>query len=402
MEQAKARQASLREHNLALVARAVFEADEPPSRAGVAAATGLARATVSTLVDRLVAARIVAELPPAAGQVGRPAVPLVPAAGTVVGLGAEVNVDYLGVRALDLTGATVLERIEGGDFHASDPVAVLGHLGDVIRGMATELNARGMTPAGVRLALPGLVDARAGFLQVAPNLGWGSLDPVRLLGPSPALVEIANEANLAGLAQLPFGRFAGAAPSFVYVSGDVGIGAAILRDGELYLGRRGWAGEVGHVAVDPSGPVCRCGARGCLESFAGKDAVLAALGLDPTDDFAVVLDRVRDADPAAREVVARVGTALGTALAAVLNLFDLDTVLLGGIYSGLADDLRPTLEAELRSRVLAAPWERLVVEAAPVADHAALSGGARDVVRDVVQAPSAWAAPSPRDDEGPR
>jgi predicted NBD/HSP70 family sugar kinase len=405
----KARQASLREHNLALVARGVFGAAEPPSRAAVAVATGLTRATVGSLVDQLVAGRVVAELAPAPGQVGRPAVPLVPATRTVVGLGLEVNVDYVGVRALDLSGATVSERIEsapGGapaDFSGSDPVRVLARVGDLARDVVAEVEAEGMRVAGTRLALPGLVDARAGFLQVAPNLGWESRAPVPLLGPLPASAEIANEANLAGLAQLPFGQFAASGhdgTTFVHVSGDVGIGAAIVLDGELYLGRHGWAGEIGHVVVDPSGPRCRCGATGCLEQLAGKDAILRGLGLDApgttrhdgaaSDGLAPVLDALvagGETGERARAVVGRAGKALGTALSTLVNLLDLDTVLLGGVYATLAEDLRPTLEAELRTRVLASPWERIAVRAAPVSGYAALTGGARAVLRDLVQAP---------------
>jgi len=408
----KARQASLREHNLALVARSVFGATEPPSRAAVAVATGLTRATVGSLVDQLVAGRVVAELAPAPGQVGRPAVPLVPASRTVVGLGLEVNVDYVGVRALDLSGATVAERIEGvpdggpADLSGSDPVRVLARLGDLARDVVAEVEGEGMRVAGTRLALPGLVDARAGFLQVAPNLGWESLAPVPLLGPLPASVEIANEANLAGLAQLPFGQFAASGhdgTTFVHVSGDVGIGAAIVLDGELYLGRHGWAGEIGHVVVDPSGPRCRCGATGCLEQLAGKDAILRALGLGldapgtarpdgaASDGIAPVLAALAgggEPGERARAVVGRAGKALGTALSTLVNLLDLDVVLLGGVYATLAEDLRPSLEAELRTRVLASPWERIAVRPAPVSGYAALTGGARAVLRDLVQAPS--------------
>ncbi|HWK91422.1 MAG TPA: ROK family protein [Luteimicrobium sp.] len=408
----KARQASLREHNLALVARSVFGAAEPPSRAAVAAATGLTRATVGSLVDQLVAGHVVAELAPSPGQVGRPAVPLVPAPRTVVGLGLEVNVDYVGVRALDLTGTTVAERVvdagdaDGGTYAGSDPVRVLARVGDLAREVVAEVQGEGMRLAGARLALPGLVDARAGFLQVAPNLGWESLAPVPLLGPLPARVEIANEANLAGLAQLPFGQFAASGhdgTTFVHVSGDVGIGAAIVLDGELYLGRHGWAGEIGHVVVDPAGPRCRCGATGCLEQLAGKDALLRGLGLDTprpgatrsddgaSDGLAPVVEALAaggETGERARDVVGRAGKALGTALSTLVNLLDLDTVLLGGVYAPLTEDLRPSLEAELRTRVLASPWERIAVRPAPVAGYAALTGGARAVLRDLVQAPS--------------
>src|SRR5689334_5010514 len=100
------RQANLREHNLGLVLRIIVDATSPHSRADIAATTGLTRATVSSLVDALIEARLVTELPPVMSQrAGRPAVPLIPAAGTIAAVGMEVNVDYLGVRMVDLSGA---------------------------------------------------------------------------------------------------------------------------------------------------------------------------------------------------------------------------------------------------------------------------------------------------------
>jgi hypothetical protein len=141
-------QRSLRQHNLAVVARTVVDAAGPLSRAGVAAATGLTRGTVSALVDRLLAAGILIELPPVRQvRAGRPAVPLAPARRTIVGLGLEVNVDYLGARIVDLTGDTVDEIVVPGDFHGSDPGATLARLG----GLARDLVDRAAT-AGLRVA----------------------------------------------------------------------------------------------------------------------------------------------------------------------------------------------------------------------------------------------------------
>ncbi|HWV79172.1 MAG TPA: transcriptional regulator, partial [Isoptericola sp.] len=205
---AASRQHTLRERNLRLVAAAVFEASAPPSRADVAAATGLTRATVSTLVDRLVAGGLVAELPPVAAQkAGRPAVPLVRAGRSVVGLGLEVNVDYLGARALDLVGDVVAERVVTGSLHDSDPREVLARLRALAAEVIAEVEAGGMRVAGARLALPGLVDVRDGRLEVAPNLGWSSVEPVpeldlRTGDGDPLDVEVANEAKLAALAEL--------------------------------------------------------------------------------------------------------------------------------------------------------------------------------------------------------
>ncbi|RPF19879.1 ROK family transcriptional regulator [Myceligenerans xiligouense] len=423
---AASRQHTLRERNLELVARAVFEAPEPPSRAGVAATTGLTRATVSTLIDQLIGARLLRELPAVAdGRAGRPAVPLVPAGRSVLGLGLEVNVDYLGARAIDLTGAVVAERVVPGAFHDSDPAEVLGELGRIANDIARDTHDRGMRLAGARLALPGLVDARAGVLDVAPNLGWSSVAPVPLLGLAGLPVEIANEAKLAALAELggpgPAGAGAAIPDSFLYVSGDVGIGAAIVVGRELFLGERGWNGEVGHVVVDPAGPRCSCGARGCLEQFAGKEALAGAAGLAadaPLADLLALLGAPRpttadaggdpaasDADPpttahtgldspasraAADAAVRRAGQALGSALADFVNLVDVHTVVLGGIYTDLLPWLRPEVESVLAERVLAAPFVELEVRSARAGAQAALTGGAHEVLRAVLAAPAAW------------
>ncbi|SDS87345.1 Sugar kinase of the NBD/HSP70 family, may contain an N-terminal HTH domain [Paraoerskovia marina] len=398
-----ARQQSLREQNLALVARAVFDAPRPPSRAAVAHHTGLTRATVSSLVDLLVRAGIVAELAPRAPKsAGRPAVPLVAAPRTIVGLGLELNVDYVAGRVVDLAGTTVAEAVQPGDFHDTDPTAALGLVGQMARALVTEVEAQGMRVAGARLALPGLVDVRHDRLQVAPNLGWSTLDPLPLLGlPDDVPAHVANEANLAGLAQLRPARTVGTVDtahddvpgpgtsSYLYVSGDVGIGAAIVVDGELWLGRHGWGGEIGHVVVDPAGTRCRCGATGCLEQSAGKAALLRAAGLPSSstaDDLARAAD---DGDPRALAALASAGRALGTVLAGTINLLDLDTVLLGGVYAVLADHLVPTVRAELDARVLASPWAPVGVRTAPVSDYAATTGGAQDVLRAVVESPSA-------------
>lgn len=399
------RQHTLRERNLGLVARAVFGAPEPLSRAGVAAATGLTRATVSTLADQLIGAGLIVELPAVAdGRAGRPAVPLVPARRSVVGMGLEVNVDYLGVRVVDLTGAVVADHVVPGAFHDSDPAAVLGTLGGIARDISKQVSDDGMRLAGARLALPGLVDTHAGMLDVAPNLGWSSVRPVPLLGVDGLRIDVANEAKLAALAEIggvadtaragaAGGSGAGAGAggdgasasvreagagaagardqvpdSFLYVSGDVGIGAAIVVGRELFLGERGWNGEVGHVVVDPSGPRCSCGAFGCLEQFAGKEA-LASGGDD---------------------AVRRAGQALGSALADFVNLVDVHTIVLGGIYTSLLDRLGPEIEAVLAERVLAAPFVDLRILAARAGDHAALTGGAREVLRAVVADPTAW------------
>lgn len=396
-----ARQTSLRERNLAVVAQAVTDAPAPLSRADLAARTGMTRATVSTLADRLIEAGILAELPRVVPSgPGRPAVSLAPAARTVVGLGLEANVDYLGGRVIDLTGAVVDEAIVAENLRGSSPEATLERLGQLAIGLVSRVESLGMRVAGARLALPGLVDARSGVLRVAPNLGWSGIEPRTLLAlPEGVPATIGNEADLAAIAQL-WGHPAAqrTARTFLYVSGDVGIGAAIVVDGEIFAGRNGWSGELGHVTVDPSGPVCRCGASGCLERYAGKEALVDGTGLGIEVPDETLADRLAAPDEAARTVVASAGTALGQAVAGAVNLLDIDRVYLGGIYAHLTGLLRPALSEQLRTRVLGAPWAPVEVAPAPVAEHAALTGGAVAVLRAVIDDPMPWtvsASPQP-------
>jgi predicted NBD/HSP70 family sugar kinase len=394
---APARQGSLREHNLALVLRHVLDASTPaaevpaPSRADVATATGLTRGSVSALVDLLIGARLVAELPPAVtARAGRPAVPLVPASRTVVGLGAEVNVDYVGVRALDLAGEVLAHRTTAGDFRHSDPAAVLALLARLVGEVRAELPADARL-AGIGLALPGLVDRVTGPLRLAPNLGWRDVDVVALLTAHPEVdglaVRLANEANLAARAEARAGV---AGPSFLYVSGEVGIGAAIVLDGEVFVGRHGWSGELGHTVVDQQGPRCTCGARGCLEQYAGKDALLRAAGRDVEEPVDALVAAAQAGDERAARALRSGGEALGVALANFVNLVDVETVVLGGIYAPLAPWLTEAVVAQLRARVLASAWEDARVGVAAGGAHAAMTGAAVVVLRAVADDPAAW------------
>jgi predicted NBD/HSP70 family sugar kinase len=366
------RQGSLREHNLALVLRRVAAADgRALSRADVAAATGLTRASVSALVDDLMGAGLVAEVGPAprAGA-GRPAAGLVVSAGGPAGLGLEVNVDYLAACVMDLTGAVRHREVRPGDQRAGGPETALARLSALAADARRSAAALGLALAGTTVAVPGLVTP-SGLVRRAPNLGWRDVDLPAVLGP----VGVDNEANLAALGEL---RANPGLDSFVYVSGEIGIGAGIVLRGDLFRGARGWSGELGHVCVRPEGPQCRCGARGCLEQYAGQEALLRAAGVADVGSLG--------GSPA----LAAAGEALGIALAGVVNLFDVGTVVLGGIYGPLAPWLVPAVEAQIADRVLTAEWSPVTVRASALGSAAAVSGAAGSVLRTVLDHPAHW------------
>ncbi|WP_430783316.1 ROK family transcriptional regulator [Actinoplanes sp. G11-F43] len=379
-----------------MVLHTVANSADRPSRAGVAAATGLTRATVSALVDDLVAGGLLAEVaPPPRTGAGRPAVGLALNAAGPAGLGLEINVDYLAACVVDLTGAVRQRWVEHADQRPADPAQSLAALGGLAARARLAAEADGLTVAGAAIAVPGLV-AGGGLVRVAPNLGWQDVDAAAALSAVPELaglpVTVDNEANLAALGEL---RATGGGPtanffpsdieqrgagspdgsgsdrpgrveksSFLYVSGEVGIGAGLVLDGELYRGVRGWSGEIGHMTVFPDGRPCRCGASGCLEQYAGQEAL--------DDDVPLA------------------AAALGIALSAVVNLLDVPVIVLGGAYAPVFAPLRDGIETELRRRVLTAGLAPVALRPAALGADAAMRGAADTVIRAVREDPAAW------------
>jgi len=390
-----ARQAQMRDQNLGVALRGILDAPEPLSRAQLAASEGLARATVSGLVDHLIEARLVRELDPAQTQrAGRPAVPLAPAKGTVAGVGMEVNVDYLGVRALDLAGDVLAEHVELDDLRGVGAEEVLDRLAALAEPVIGGLTAAGVRVAGTVLALPGLVDRVTGPLRIAPNLGWRDVDVVGVVSAHPALhafpPRVANEANLAARAEAHARR---GSPSFAYVSGEVGIGGAIVLDGEIFPGRHGWSGEIGHIVVDAfRGPRA---SDGSLEALAGQDAMLRGAGLPSSARLDVLLDALGAGEPRAAAAVAQAARALGVALASVANVVDVGEVVLGGTFGQLFDHVHDEVSARLDELVIFAPWSPLTVSSARAGQYPAMTGGALAALARVLADPADWLRSQP-------
>lgn len=375
MTLAPAGQRTVRRHNLALVLGAVAAAGRS-TRSRLAETTGLTRATVSALADQLLAAGLLDELDPDRGAPGRPSNPLRLNPDGPGGLGVEVNVDYLAACVVGLDGAVRAQHVIAFDVRASEPQAALRRVARLAEHARADA---GVPIAGTVLALPGLVD-HTGVLRRAPNLpAWDGDTPAEtlqmLLGTD---IEAGNEANLAALAEAS----ATGLRDFVHVSGEVGVGGGLVRDGRLYTGVGGFAGELGHVVVDPDGPACSCGGSGCLEQLAGLDALLRTAGVPDVEELVA-----RAADPQPRAAFERAGRALGIALAATVNLLDVRDVVLGGVHARLAPLLDAPLQAELRRRVVSRGLVPVHVHVSELGPYAAVRGAAGSVVARVLADP---------------
>ncbi|MFF5403440.1 ROK family protein [Streptomyces misionensis] len=379
-------QQGMRRRNLARVMHAV-SAEGSLSRAAVASRIGLTRAAVSTLVDELIRTGLLEELgPERPGRVGRPGSALAVSGRGPAGIGAEIGVDHLAVCAVDLRGTVRARAVRRGANRGRAPEVVTAELMSLVHQVVADAGREELWPAGLAVAVPGLV-ARDGRTVVrAPNLDWRDTDLGALLGDDWPLI-VDNEANFGALAELWLG--AGTPREFLHVSAEIGIGAAVVVDGQLLRGTRGFAGELGHVPVRPDGPACACGGRGCLEQYAGQEAVLRAAGLEPRQDLVGLLaERAEQGEEGVRAALRDAGTALGIALTGAVNLLDPETVVLGGALAGLSPWLLPSLKAELAGRS-AGPACPLAVS--PLGPEGPLLGAAHSVVRAVLDDPAAVA-----------
>lgn len=399
---AKAGTETVRRNNLGLVLRAVLEEGEA-TRARVAARVGLTRAAVSSLVEELLALDHLTESGKTfSGSAGRPGTVLKVSDTGPAGLGVEINIDYVSVCAVGLTGTDRVRVTEHIDNRNTPPAEVLAHAARLTNRVITSTGEQGLRAVGVELALPGLVSG--GMVRQAPNLGWYRVAAEGIFGQALSTLRPAgralavssdNEANLAALAELWFGGL-GDTGCFLYLTGEIGVGGALVLQGELLRGAHGFAGEVGHVVVDPDGPLCGCGARGCLEQYAGQAALLRAAGIDPAAGVRGLGElerRARSGDPDTLEVLRAAGDRMGVVLAGAVNLFDLGTVVLGGIYRDLKPWLAGAAEAQLTDRVVSGRWrgDGGGLRASSLSGDAARGAAAR-VVRGVLADPAAYAA----------
>ncbi|MEX1342471.1 ROK family transcriptional regulator [Bifidobacterium longum] len=394
-------QEDLRNHNLSVTLGTLLRAQKPMSRADLAKETGLTKATLSLLASMLIESGVVQEGEPVVSTTyGRPSTPLEIRGGSIAGIGLQINTDGYGCLALDLNGDTLGREWVSEDMTGTDPYEIFAKLDAMTFPLESRLKRRGCKVVGAGFALPGIVTDDM-WLLVARNLGWENVNLTRFNVVRRLDVVAGNEAKMAAIAQIPgyaterapFLNVVDRTDSFIYLSTDIGIGGAVVRDGEVVMGSHGFAGEIGHLSVAMDGPLCSCGRHGCLEAFAGRRALVEAAGIaedgDATSSEAIdmFLQRWRAGDSDVAKVVDQAADALVSAIASAVNLVDVDTVLLGGLWTHFGDELATVLEGRLRSEILGYPNVKIRVFVPPVALHPSLYGAAEMGLRRFIENP---------------
>lgn len=299
------------------------------SRSGIAEATGLSKQASSDLVDELIAMQFVQETKVAERRVGKPPTPLGINPQGAYSLGFHVDLGQMSAIAVNLAGE-VLYR-EDRPLDDLEPHHAVIELERAARTLMAATEIPQDRFLGIGLATPGPFAVKG---LSPPRLpGWDGLALRGLLHEATGLpVSLANDGQCAIVAEWRFGEAARRLTNFVYLYFGIGVGSGIMIHSAAFGGAAGNAGEIGHLTVVPGGHDCICGKRGCLETYVSVDSALrhlAARGIE-VQTMAEFADRFGPDDPDIEDWIAQGIEPLRNGLNAVENLFDPQSIMVGG------------------------------------------------------------------------
>jgi len=348
-------QSLARKHNRSRILD-LLRLEGPLSRSALAWKIGLTRSTVSRIVTEISTDQLVREVELSQGRKGRPGMllELDPKGGSAIGL--EIGVNFLSILLTDFTANFLWrERIllsEDADYEIYLQKAE--HLLQKGIDLAMDHNLRLM---GIGVAVWGLVDHAAGVIRFAPNLKWRGI-PVKEQWEEkyhiPVYLE--NDANASALGEYYFGA-GKKIQNFIYLSMDVGVGGGIISNANLFHGAKGYAGEIGHMTIDPGGSRCKCGKTGCLETLVGRKVILQKYkersGESENLTLEDVIQRGRSGDMIAQIVFQQSADVLGMGIGNLINIFNPQRIILGWSLGQAYDLLLPQLEESIKRNSLA-------------------------------------------------
>jgi len=398
--------ALVRELNLSLVLHHIHNS-APLSRAQIAQATGLNKSTVSSLVDDLLKRHLVHETGTNSVGTGRPATLLEinPKAGGIIGI--ELGVDFIAIALTDFTG-NILWR-HSVDIDQSDTqentVAKILELADKAIDVCKEHH--GLYLLGLGISVPGTADLEKGLLVFAPNLQWHNVPLRKLISEHTGLnVYVENDANAAAVAEHLFG-VARESNDFIFTVVSIGIGGGLFLNGNLYRGKNGFAGEIGHspIVAEPYQNPCHCGNLGCWETYAnqhsllqrvqtrlenGHNSIIPVLMAEQNMplSLSIIQQAANKSDKDALDALTETGTALGLGFASLIDTFNPEKIILGGSLSSVGNYLLPSIKDTAAEHSLSdiSPMADILIS--DFGTDAILIGAISIVVNDILSNPT--------------
>jgi glucokinase-like ROK family protein len=337
-------------------------------------------------------------------RVGRPGLllELNPAGGFALGI--EIGVDYISLVVTDFLANVLWRQRIKSDAHDSID-QILERAYKMTEDGLQKGYEKNLTPLGIGLGVPGLVDLLHGELMFAPNLGWSNIPLTKLWSQRFNLpVFVDNEAKAAALGEYYFGAAQGE-NNFIFLTGGVGLGAGIMIDGKLFRGSHGYAAEVGHIIMDPQGEQCGCGKFGCWETQVSPRAVIrrfrdtlrqgvpSTVMQDADNDldniiFETIANAATQGDNAAMIALQEVGERLGFGIANLVNVFNPELVILGGELNYASELLLPVVRKVVNENSMNLESQNLRIVPSVHGQDACVMGAISLVLDDILHEPN--------------
>lgn len=370
------------------------------SRTELADRMGLTRAAVSLIVKELLDSNVVQETESRSAPSGRPPIVLEikPERGLVGAI--DMGATHMSIAVADFA-ARIHQESEFSFDIKDGPEDCLAKADQNLRAM---LKGQGLSISdlyAIGVGVPGPVITEAGMVVAPPIMpGWDRF-PIRATTEKiwNRPITLNNDAELGALGEWAYGAGRGER-NIAYIKVGSGVGAGLILNQQIYGGTTGAAGEIGHLTIDENGPLCNCGNRGCLESFAGGHAIarqgrslaksgkrtlLADIPLEKITAFEVA-EAARRGDLHAQEILRRAGTYIGIAIAGLINLFNPSVVIIGGGVSQVGDILTAPIRQAVRERAMSASEQSVRITTGMLGRRSVLIGATVQAINIAIHA----------------
>lgn len=391
MTRVVARPDEIRRNNLGLVLEQVHR-DGELSRAELTVRLGVNRSTIGGLVSELVELGLVDEIVPSGhARAGRPSHVVGPRSDGPFAVAVDLDVESVQCAAVGIGGRMLTRNETWLDADRRTPEDVCDVIERGLAAVGASLPA-GSWPVGIGISVPGTVQRSDQHVAFAPNLDWtdvafGDLVEKRLTSALP--IEIGNDADLGAMAEHLRGAAKGCNDA-IFLTGRIGVGGGIIIDGRAVRGHTGLAGEIGHVVLDPLGPLCHCGNRGCVESYISEAAALRMAGRPgPVNRQTIdaLVRSVEEGDPAACASVGTAADYLGRTVANLVNLLNPELIILGGWLTDVLRLAGDQVRASTSAHTMPVSRDTVVLSTPGLGRDSTLLGAAELAFQHLLAAP---------------
>ncbi|MEB6096376.1 ROK family protein [Mammaliicoccus sciuri] len=391
----------MKDYNKQLVLRTIQKYG-PISRVEIANRIDLSRPSVSEIVSILIDEQWIEEKAMERKVRGRQPIPLDINKEKKVMIGLEIGAYRTSIIVSNLRAEILFEKQIEMDLQKG-PNDMIVYLGQEIRLIAEEYSAQQIEVLGIGVGMHGLVDTQNGTNIFAPNLGWRNIEIKSILeSEADLMVVIDNDCNSAALAEMWFG-LGKEETNFISVIVDYGVGASIINNGSILKGNHYITGQIGHVTIDPDGPLCSCGNYGCLETLTSEIAILKMIKRQlkigrksqilnmqsEIDELSIVdfYEAVNQGDELCVQIAKEVGRNLGLGFAILINLFGPKFIVLGGSLTKISHVLLPEIKAIIRLKVMGEDAKETPIVTSALGDDLYTIGAASLIVEEIFSLP---------------